>query len=66
MDASPALERRYAAQIAYDPGELGYGSDTSDAVVIWQNRGNSHPLPPGRPDAAVNIVIPGLRAELAA
>jgi len=66
MDASPALERRYAAKIPYDPGELGHGPDTSDAVVIWQNRGNPHPLPPGRPDAAVKIVISGLRAELAA
>jgi hypothetical protein len=66
MDASPALERRYAAQIPYDPGELGYGPDTSEAVVVWQNRGNSHPLPRGQPDAAVDIVIPGLRAELAA
>jgi SAM-dependent methyltransferase len=66
LDASPALERRYAAQIPYDPGELGYGPDTSDAVVIWQNRGNPNPIPPGRPDAAITIVIPSLRAELAA
>ena len=66
MDASSALERRYAAQIPYDPGELGYGPDASDAVVIWQNRGNPDPLPPGRPDAAVTIVVPELRAELAA
>jgi SAM-dependent methyltransferase len=66
MDASPALERRYAAQIPYDPGELGYDSVTSEAVIIWQDRGNPHPLPPGRPDAAVNVVMPGLRAEVAA
>jgi len=63
LDASSALERRYAAQIRYDPGELGYGPDTSDAVVIWQNRGNPHPLPPGRPDAAVIIVNPGWRGD---
>jgi len=66
LDASPALERRYAAQIPYDPGELGYGPDTSDAVVIWQNRGNPHLLPAGRPDAAVSVVIPSSRAELVA
>ena len=66
LDASSALERRYAAQIPYDPGELGYGPDATDAVVIWQNRGNPHPLPPGQPDAAVTIVVPDLRAELTA
>jgi len=65
LDASPALERRYAAQIPYDPGELGYGPDTSDAVVVWQNRGNPNPVPSGRANASVTIVIPGMRAEVA-
>ena len=64
FDGSAHLERRYAAQLPYDGAELGYGPDESDAVVIWQNRGNQHPLPPGMPSAPVTIVVPGLRAEI--
>jgi SAM-dependent methyltransferase len=64
LDASTALERRYAAQLLYEPGEVGYGPDASDAVVIWQNRGNPHPRPPGDPAVPVTIVAPGRRAEI--
>lgn len=64
MDASPALERRYAAQIPYAGTEIGFGPDVSDAVVIWQNKGNQTPLPPSDRHAAVRIVTPGFRAEL--
>ena len=64
LDASDALERRYAAQLPYDPGEIGYGPDASDGVIIWQNRGNPHPRPPGDPAAAVSIVSSGARAEI--
>jgi SAM-dependent methyltransferase len=65
LDASTTLERRYAAQLPYDPTEVGYGPDTTDAVVIWQNRGNPHRPPPGNPDAPVVIAAPGMRAEIA-
>ena len=64
LDASNALERRYAAQLPYDPSEIGYGPDGSDAVIIWQNRGNPHPRPPGDPTAPITIVSPGMRAEI--
>ncbi|WP_428540276.1 methyltransferase domain-containing protein [Rhodopila sp.] len=64
LDASYALERRYAAQLAYDPVEIGYGPDQSDAVVIWQNRGNPQPHPPGDPTVAVTVVSPGIRVEI--
>jgi SAM-dependent methyltransferase len=64
FDASPLLERRYAAQIPCDPSELGYSPDESDAVVIWQNRGNPHPRPPGNPSAPVTIVTADWRAEI--
>lgn len=64
LDASNELERRYAAQLPYDPSEIGYGPDTSDAVIIWQNRGNPHPRPPGDPAVPVTIVSPGARAEI--
>jgi SAM-dependent methyltransferase len=66
LDASTTLERRYAAQIPHAPNEIGYGPDESDAVVIWQNRGNPNPRPPGIATAAVTIVSPGQRAEIAA
>ena len=64
FDASPLLERRYAAQIPYDPSERSYGWDESDAVIIWQNRGNPHPWPPGDPNAPVTIVTADWRAEI--
>jgi SAM-dependent methyltransferase len=66
FDASSAVERRYAAQLPYDAGEIGYGPDESDAVVIWQNRGNRRPRPPGDPGVPVSIVSPGVRAEISA
>jgi SAM-dependent methyltransferase len=62
FDASSALERRFAAQIAYDPDEIGFGPDESDGVVIWQNRGSLHPRPGGDPSSPVIIVTPGWRA----
>jgi SAM-dependent methyltransferase len=65
LDASTALERRYAAQLPYDPSEIGFGPDEADAVVVWQNRGNPRPRPPGIPAAPVTIVSPAWRAEIA-
>lgn len=64
LDASTTLERRYAAQLPYDPTEIGYGPDATDAIVIWQNRGNPHRRPPGNPHAPVVIVTHGMRAEI--
>ena len=64
LDASNALERRYAAQLDYDPDERGYGPDGSDAVIIWQDRANRHAKPAGDPAVPVRIVSPGTRVEL--
>ncbi len=64
LDACPEFERRYAAHHPYDPSELGYGSAVSDTVVVWQNRGNPHPRPPGDPDLPVTVVVPGWRADV--
>jgi SAM-dependent methyltransferase len=64
LDTSTTLERRYAAQIPYAADEIGYGPNESDAVVIWQNRGNPNPRPPGIATAFVTIVSPGWRAEI--
>jgi len=64
FDGSRALERRYAAHLPYDAREIGFGPNDSDSVVIWQNRGNRHPRPPGTPDASITIVTPGNRAVI--
>jgi hypothetical protein len=64
FDRSEILERRYAAQLTYDAGELGYGPDGSDGVVVWQNCGNRHPRPQGAADAPVIAVKPGHRARV--
>jgi SAM-dependent methyltransferase len=65
FDASPALERRFAAQLPYDQSEIGYGPDESDLVVVWQNRGNPHPCPLGARTASISIISSGWRAEMA-
>jgi hypothetical protein len=65
FDVSTALERRFAAQLPYDQSKIGYGPDESDVVVVWQNRGNPHPCPPGARAAPVSIISPGCRAEMA-
>ena len=64
LDDSPAFERRYAAHLPYDASELGYGSETSDSVVVWQNRGNAHPRPPGDANAPITVLRTGWRAEV--
>ncbi len=65
FDAASEFERRYAAHLPYDATELSYGSATSDSVVIWQNRGNAHPRPPGDPELPVTVVELGWRADVA-
>jgi SAM-dependent methyltransferase len=64
FDASPALERRFAAQIPYDERELAFGPDDTDGVAVWQNRGNQASLPPGTPNAPIKVTIPRWRAEV--
>jgi SAM-dependent methyltransferase len=64
FDASSALERRFAAQLPYDQSEVGYGPDESDAIVVWQNRGNPHPCPSGARTAPVSTISPGWRAAV--
>lgn len=64
FDASDVLERRYAAQIPYDASELGFGPDLSDGIVIWQNRGNLHSKPNCNPEASIDVISAGRRAEV--
>jgi len=64
FDASPVLERRFAAQLPYDPGELGHGPDESDGVIVWQNRGNPNPRPPGDAQRPAVVIRADARVEL--
>jgi SAM-dependent methyltransferase len=65
FDGSSLLERRFAAQVPYASEELGYGPDQSDAVVVWQNRGNPNPQPVNPdPNASITVLVPGVRAVL--
>lgn len=43
FDGSSYLRRWFAATIAYDPGELGYGPEVEDGVVIWQSVQGARP-----------------------
>lgn len=38
LDGSHAFKRFYAQQLPYEQGEIGFGPDGDDAVVIWQSR----------------------------
>jgi SAM-dependent methyltransferase len=66
FDASPAFERRYAAQLLYDKTELDFGPDDSDGIAVWQNRGNPAALPPGTPSAPIIVTKSSGRAEIQA
>lgn len=63
FDACPLLERRFAAQLPHAPDELEFAPDASDAVIIWQDAGNSAPPPPGNRFAQPAIIHPLWRAE---
>ncbi len=56
FDASPALQRWFAAEVPYAAAEHGFGPNRADTVVIWQSRhGALPPHDPGRDRA----VVPG-------
>lgn len=38
IDASGAFTRWFAQSFDYEPGEIGYGPDAEESVVIWQSR----------------------------
>lgn len=49
LDSSPAFSRWFAETIPYKRGELGFGPDKADTVVIWQSTRGELPSPyPGR------------------
>jgi hypothetical protein len=63
FDASPSLNRYFAANVPYSAEELGYGPDIADSIVIWQAGGPMHAH--ANADAKIKITVPGFRAELA-
>jgi SAM-dependent methyltransferase len=65
IDASPALNRYFAANVPYSSEELGYGPDIMDSIVIWQGGAPAHAHPHANADAKIKITVPGVRAELA-
>jgi SAM-dependent methyltransferase len=64
LDRSARFRRWSAEEFGYEPGELGYGPDASDTVVIWQTQ---PPRYAARAGADRQIVFPasGSHAELA-
>jgi len=63
-DAAPFLTRRWARMLPCARGELGYGPDPRDAVIIWQ--GGNAPAPVERADMRIVVTVPDTRAELIA
>lgn len=62
FDASPRLRRRFAGMLPYAAGELGFGPDTEDTVVIWQ--AGTHASAPKPAQARIVPAPGGLRVLL--
>jgi SAM-dependent methyltransferase len=65
FDASPAFQRWYAESIPYDASEIGYGPDTSDAVIIWQSCAGAKETPYNRAVRPIIVTKHLWRADLA-
>ncbi|BBY06259.1 hypothetical protein MNVI_15770 [Mycobacterium noviomagense] len=65
FDSSPTLSRIYAESIPYDPAEIGFGPDSSDLVVIWQDAKSTPVTDSESVDRQIVMTNFGLRAELA-
>jgi SAM-dependent methyltransferase len=64
FDESPTLSRIYAESIPYDSGEIGFGPDCSDVVIIWQDA-KSASNASERVNRRIVVTDFGRRAELA-
>jgi SAM-dependent methyltransferase len=62
FDASRSLARYFAGRLPHAKEERGYTPDADDSVVIWQG-GETVPARAGA-DARIQIVTPGMRAEV--
>src|SRR5207248_4475982 len=63
FDASPLLRRYLAATLPYATGELGYGPDTEDPIVVWQG-GTRVGLNDSLANARIQITEPRYRVRL--
>jgi hypothetical protein len=64
FDTSSTLSRIYAESIPYDPGEIGFGPDSSEVVIIWQDAKSASVNASSRIGRGI-VVTNGQRAELA-
>jgi SAM-dependent methyltransferase len=65
FDTSSTLSRIYAESIPYDPGEIGFGRDSSEVVIIWQDTKSASVNAPKGVDRRIVVTNFGYRAELA-
>ena len=63
FDSSPLLRRRFAGTLPYADDELGYGPDTEDPVVVWQDAAGFAPTDT-RANARIEITKPRVRVRL--
>ncbi|MEB3980324.1 class I SAM-dependent methyltransferase [Mycobacterium sp. 663a-19] len=64
FDGSSMLSRIYAESLPYDPAEIGTGPDSSDTVIIWQDRKNPRVSAREGVDRRIVVTTFGMRAEL--
>jgi SAM-dependent methyltransferase len=65
FDHSPLLQRVSATDIPYDSSEIGHGPDSSDVVIIWQDRKNAPSEVPVEATRPILLTKSGWHVELA-
>ena len=65
FDTSPELSRIYAESVPYDPRKIGFGPDSSDVVIIWQDAKSASVNASKGADRGIVVTGSGRRAELA-
>jgi len=64
FDTSSALSRIHAESVPYDPREIGFGPDSSDVVIIWQDAKSAPGNASKEADRGIVVTDFGRRAEL--
>lgn len=65
FDESPLLSRISAATLPYDATESGYGPDSADTVIVWQDRRHAPGDVPAETARRIVVKKNGWHAELA-
>ena len=65
FDGSSLLRRVFAENLPYDVSEIGYGPDSMDAVVIWQDARSAPADVPVDAERRIVVSTSGWHAELA-